>query len=77
MVVGQITLNTVPDAGMINVIQAKDAQPGLVLAGAQISPTNLPGNPPKQGFNNVTLTWTNADGLKALAKLLEKLAELA
>ena len=76
---GQITMNGVSDAAMIEIIKAKDAAgQGLIFAaGNQIVPQQVaqgPNQPVRQVFNNIVLAWATPDGLKALGKLLETLA---
>ena len=65
MVSGNVTLGQVTDKAMILIIEAKDNHAGLILNQGQVSGS---------GFANVTLSWRDADGLKVLAAILEKLA---
>jgi hypothetical protein len=75
MITGQITLNAVADKEMIAIIQAQDASAGT-LAISQMQPTNAGANPPKQIFNNVTITWNTEAGFRTLAAMLHTLVNL-
>jgi hypothetical protein len=78
MVTGQMVLNTVTDAGMLIVFEATSRSAGLFFqAGPQIQAQGQTTTPPRQIFNNVTLAWNGAPGLKVLAEVLQKLADLA
>jgi hypothetical protein len=89
MVTGQLVLNTVTDAGMLVIFEACNRNAGLAFQPqAQFQAVNqqvqrpgpAPGQPggvsTLQTFNNVTLTWAGAAGLKVLAEVLQKLADL-
>jgi hypothetical protein len=67
MMNGTITLGQISDKGMQAIIEARDNHPDLILNQSQLSGS---------GSGTATLSWRDADGLKALAELLQKLATL-
>jgi hypothetical protein len=55
-------------------LKANEETAGIGFAPGNITSRSA-GAPPKQLFDNISLTWKDAASLRALAKLLEKLAE--
>jgi len=68
MITGHINLGQLPDKAVELVIEARDNHPGLMLNQGQLTSSS--------GSANATLSWRDADSLKALAELLQKLAAL-
>lgn len=71
---GSVTLNGLTDAELIIVLQEKEKANNLFTFNPQaMQPANLGGNPPRSGYNNVTLGWNNPQGIHAVMHILHRL----
>lgn len=68
MVTGHITLGQMSDKGVILILEARDNQPGLSVGQGQIGSAS--------GGATATIGWRDVAGLRAVASLLNKLADL-
>ena len=75
MITGRLNLGSITDKGMEEIIRTTEQQPQIIFQPGQVQegPT---GNPPITIWNGVVLSWKDAAGLKALADLLNRLAEI-
>jgi hypothetical protein len=81
MIIGQITLSNVPDAGMITILEAIEAEGALdFVKGTSILPLANSGSGPGSGkdvLNEVAISWGNTSSLKALGNLLVSLSSIS
>jgi len=75
MTSGSVTINGIDDRGLVIILEVKERHEGkLGFNPQQLQPSNNPGNPPKQTYNNVILSWSQRPGLEAVMEVLHRLA---
>jgi len=70
--IGQLTLNNVTDEQFSKLIQIKDKAPGKtnIPSNQSITPTTIGS---KTGFSNIVLVFSDPEGFKVAAEILEML----
>lgn len=81
-ITGHVTLNGLDDGALIIVIEAKRSYPAFAFDPTKMRTEIVTKDPettvvPKQRYTDVTLTWSNTDGLRAVESLLGELCQHA
>jgi hypothetical protein len=72
-ITGTLQLSGIDDANLVTILQVKEQYPILTFSPQQMQTAAVPGQVPKQIYNNVLIGWGQGDGLAALKELLNRL----